>query len=303
MRNEIPIIIDNNPDLGYERNRWSSTYRLPLMWILALWVALKKKILGPNLKINTYWVDGASSICREIKEKATTWRALDLIYNHKFRQEKDLGGKIADFWLKMLNAQAVRNRLKLVKQILREEIEKISQTKSEIRLLSIASGSAQGVIEIIQEFKQKGIIVQAIFLDLDLTAIEYSRELSQKANVTEQIIFINKSVRGLEETVKGFNPNIIEIVGFLEYRPKEKAIELVTRACHLLTSNGVLLTSNINYNPEILFLHWVVNWQMIYRTPQELVEILIKRSFNPKDCKIICEPLKIYSLAICKKSI
>ncbi|PIQ07478.1 MAG: hypothetical protein COW72_00085 [Candidatus Nealsonbacteria bacterium CG18_big_fil_WC_8_21_14_2_50_37_10] len=300
---KIPVIIDDNPDLSYERNRWSSIYRLPLMWILALWVALKKKFLGPNLKINTYWVDGASLICREIKEKATTWRALELIYNHRFGQKKDLDGKIADFWLKMLNAQAVRNRLKLVKQMLREEIEKISQTKSEIRLLSIASGSAQGVIEIMQEFKQKGIIVRAIFLDLDLTAIEYSRKLSQKANVMEQIIFINKSVRELEETVKGFNPNIIEIVGFLEYRSKEKAIELVTRAYHLLTPNGVLLTSNINYNPEILFFYWVVDWQMIYRTPRELFGILVKGLFNSKNCKIICEPLKIYSLAICKKSI
>ena len=304
MNNKISVIIDNNPSIGYEKERWSSIYRLPLMWMLALWVALKKKILGPKLKISTYWVDGVSLICREIKEKATTWRALDLIYNHKFGQGKDFGERVADFWLKILNAQAVRNRLKLVKQKLKEEIERIStRTDSEIRLLSIASGSAQGVIEVMKEFKQKDIFIQAIFLDLDPTAIEHSKKLAEKAGVMEKITLINKCTREIERIAKGFNPQIVELVGFLEYRPKEKAIALIKRIYDSLASEGVLLTSNINYNPEILFFDWVLNWRMIYRSSRELAEILVKGSFNPNACEIICEPLKIYSLAICKKSI
>lgn len=122
--NKIPIIIDNDPSMGYEKERWSSIYRLPLMWILAFWVALKKKIWGRNLKINTFWVDGASLTCREIKEKAATWRALDIVYNHRFGQGKGFGERVADFWLKILNAQAARNRLKLIKQKLKEENRK-----------------------------------------------------------------------------------------------------------------------------------------------------------------------------------
>lgn len=301
---KISIVVDNNPSLGYEKDKLSGILKLPIMLVLAFWVAIKKKILGPNLKINTFWVDGVSPICREIKEKAATWRALDLIYNHKFGQKKDFGERVADFWLKILNAQAVRNRLKLVKQNLREEIERISaSTDSEIRLLSVASGSAQGVIEVIQEFKQKGGKIRAIFLDLDPTAIEHSRKLAQQAGVIEHITFINKGANVLEEAAKGFHPQIIEVVGFLEYRPKERAIELVKRIYNVLVPNGTLLISNINYNPEIPFFNWVIDWQMIYRTPQELVEILIKGLFNPKSCKVFYEPLKIYSLAICKKSI
>ena len=304
MKNKISVIIDNNPSMGYEKKRWSSIYRLPLMWMLALWVALKKKVLGFELEISTYLVDGVSLICREIKKEAATWRALDLIYNHKFGQGKDFGGRVADFWLKILNAQAVRNRLKLVKQKLKEEIKKISiRTDSEVRLLSIASGSAQGVIEVMKELKQKGVYVQAVFLDIDSTALEHSKNLAQKAGVIEKITFINKSTREIEEIAKWFNPQIIEVVGFLEYRPKEKAITLIKRIYHLLAPEGILVISNINYNPEILFFNWVLDWQMIYRAPRELAEILVKGSFNPKTCEITCEPLKIYSLAVCKKSI
>lgn len=154
-----------------------------------------------------------------------------------------------------------------------------------------------------KEFKQKGVYVQAILLDADPTAIEHSKNLAQEAGVIEKITFINKNSKEIEKITKGFNPQIVEVVGFLEYRPKEKAIALIKRIHRLLAPEGILLISNINYNPEIPFFYWVVDWQMIYRTPRELSEILVKGSFSSKNCKIICEPLKIYSLAICKKSI
>lgn len=300
---KIPVIVDDNPELGYEKTTWTYFLMMPIIYLLTFWVAIKKKILGPNLKTNTFWVDGISPIWREIKEKAATWRALDIVYNHRFGKRKNFEGKITDFWLNILNAQAVRNRLKLIKQKLKEKIERISQTESEIRLLSIASGSAQGVIEIMAEFKQKKCPIKAIFLDLDSTAIEHSKELAQKAGIVEQITFINKGANVLEEAVKGFRPHIVELVGFLEYRPEEKAIKLIEKIYRLLLPGGVLLVSNICNNLEKPFLYYVINWPMIYRSTQELAEILIKGGFDAKNCKIICEPLKIHNLAICQKVI
>jgi len=70
MEDKISITIDNDHSIGYEKNKLSYIFRLPLIWVLALWVALKKKILGSELKLNTYWFDGLSPICREIKENA-----------------------------------------------------------------------------------------------------------------------------------------------------------------------------------------------------------------------------------------
>jgi hypothetical protein len=51
MQNKIPIIVDDDPKLGYEKNTWTDICKWPLMWLLAFWVALKKKILGSKLKI------------------------------------------------------------------------------------------------------------------------------------------------------------------------------------------------------------------------------------------------------------
>ena len=108
-------------------------FKLSLIFGLAFWVALKKIILGPKLKINTFWFDRISPACREMKENAMHWRALDITYNYKFGAKNDFTTKITDFWLRINNAKAVRNRLKLVKKKLREETNSILLKESEIR--------------------------------------------------------------------------------------------------------------------------------------------------------------------------
>lgn len=301
MENKISVIIDNNPNLRYEKKIRFYFLMLPIIWLLAFWVAIKKKILGPNLKINTFWFDGVSPICREVKENATNWKALDIIYNYIPREDKSFAGRITDFWNQLKNIKAMRNRLRLVKKILKETIENLLIKESEIRLISIASGSAQGLIEVMTEFKQKGII-KAIFLDLDPTAIEHSKKLAQRAGIINQIIFANRSARDLEEVAKGFKPHLVETVGFIEYRPKERAIELVKRIRSLLAPNGTLLISSVSPSLEKPFIHYVGNWPMYYRNLKQFIEILINGGFDPKDIKIIYEPLKIQKIAICQKS-
>jgi len=304
MGNKIPVIIDDNPDLGYEKTRWWYPLMVPIILLLAFYVAIKKKILGPNLKTNTFWFDGICSVCREIKENATNWVALDNLYNYQFKKDISLKGKINDFWENgVLNAKAMRNRLRLVKKLLRENIEDLYIKYKEIRLISIASGSAQGIIEAMKEFKQRGVLTKAIFLDIDVLAIEHSQELAQESWVINQITFVNKRTRELEEVARGFNPNMVEVVGFLEYRPKERAIELVRRVYHLLTPSGVLLISSISPNIEKLFVHYVINWPMFYRNLKQFTEIITEGGFEPKNIKIIYEPLKIQKIAVCRKSI
>ena len=302
MENEMPITVDNDHSVGYETNNWLYVLRLPIIWMLAFWVALKKIILGPKLKINTLWFDGLSPICRKVKENATTWKALDIIYNYQPRRDKSLSGQITDFWNGLKNIKAVRNRLRLVKKLLREKIQKFSKNEKQVRLVSIASGSAQGIIEIMKELKQQGILLKAIFLDRDPIAIEHSKNLAKQSGVVNQIIFINRSAKELENAIKGFNPQIVEVTGLFEYRPDENAINLLKRIYNLLVPGGILLTSNISPNLEKNFSLWVGNWTMIYRTKEQLSKIILKAGFSPQNCKIIQEPLKTHNVVICEKN-
>jgi len=283
----------------FEKKRLLSKIALPFMYLLTIWVAFKKKLLG-KLKINSFWFDGLSRDCRKIKEGAATWRALNIIYNFKSRQPSQTGIRcwLSKFWINIIvaNAKAVRNRGKLVEQVLTDIIEEIAQKEEEVRLLSIASGSAEYVLSIIKKLTVKGINIKATLLDLDPTAIKFSRNLAKEYGIKKRITYWNLSTTFLEKLVTE-RFHIIEMIGFLDYRPYIKAIRLIKRIKKLLVPGGKFITGNTCPNAEQFFLQWVIDWDMIYRTPEQLKTLLQKGGF---DSKIICEPQKIQSIAICK---
>ena len=287
-------------ELNFERKGFY-VLLAPLFLFIAFYVFLKKKIT-PKPKFNFYFFDGVSKLCREVKESASRWRALDLTYNNYTENNTSFGDLVYNFfWHSLKNAKALRNRLKLIRFLLLKNIEEISKNNKEIRLISIASGSAQGVIEAVAEAKQKGILAKVILIDLDTTALEHSQKLAQEMQVEDQITFINKPASIINEIGRQFKPNLIEIVGFLEYRPDEKAIKLIQSIYQILEREGTFLVSQISPNLESFFLKEVINWLMIYRKPKELAKILSLSGFSLEKCPFYLEPLKIHYIAECKK--
>ena len=286
----------------FEKRRWPYILTMPISWLLTLWVMAKKVVCrtlgkaGPD--INTFWFDGLGLSNRAIKEGAASWKALDIIYNHPFGQKKSIGGFVDDFWIGMINAQAVRNRLKLVKQEIRRAILRFSDD-GEIRLLSLAAGSAQGVIEVMAELKTEGIKVRALLLDIDQTALDYAIQLAYRHGVGNQIETVKTSVAQVARISRNFQPQVIEMLGLLDYIPHDKAIRLLGSIYNSLGTNGIFLTCNICHNPERHFLKWVINWPMIYRTIDRLEQIIRGAGFS--NYRFIYEPLKVHCLVVAQK--
>src|ERR1700733_3888212 len=93
--------------------------------------------------INHPLFDGLGEFCRKIKEGAASWQALDIIYNYHGQ-----GSLVDRFWIgHMLNAQAVRNRKRIIVEELHARCADIILRKGMVRVLSLASGSAQAVFE------------------------------------------------------------------------------------------------------------------------------------------------------------
>lgn len=297
MEKDDVEFIDLSKDINFEKKSGITNFFSEILFLLiAFWVWIKK-IFNPKLKTNFIFYDGKSNSCREIKENSGGWRALDVVYNYKQGEENSF----ADFWWRIMNAQAVRNRLRIVKYLLSKNIKEISDKGEEVRIISIASGSAQGVLESVFEAKKKGILVKAVLIDLDPTALEHAKSIAQNLNIDNQIQYANKRASSLVDIAKEFNPNIIEMVGFLEYRNKEKSIKLVRSIYESLSDKGVFLTSQISQNIEVFFIEQVLNWKMIYRKPKDSKEILLGAGFNAKKCNFFWEPLKIHYVMECKK--
>jgi SAM-dependent methyltransferase len=271
------------------------------MWGIIFWVFCKKRIygfLGKEVSRNSFLFDRAGSSCKMIKEGAGSWRALDATYNHHPRVYGSFWDKIDDFWIGMMNAQAVRNRLRLVKVMLPSVLK--SFAKPEVLLVSLGSGSAEGIFETALRLQaEDGITVKMILVDTDPTALDHSLRKAFEYGLADQVQIRRGNVFQVKKLLKDVSPDVIEMLGLLDYISCDYAIRLTSSIYDLLKPGGHFLTCNIKSNPERFFLKWVINWDMIYRSPQEFARILVEAGF--RGSRLIYEPLGIHGIAISKK--
>lgn len=236
--------------------------------------AIKRVLLGDMVATNSIWFDGMSSICRQIKDNSYSWRALEIIYPLSTNKRISRIDHLTRFWNNLNNAKAVRNRLNLTRTILKKELEERS-LGGKVKILSIASGSARAVLEAIRYVSaSRDLDFDFRLIDLDPTAIDFASKLSHKLELQANCTFLNISTSVMDDYLTDFQPDIIEMVGFLEYRSKEKAIKLLKRLKDLVAVGGVVIVSQVRPNREMYFLRWVMNWPMVYRDRLQFKRIL-----------------------------
>lgn len=198
----------------------------------------------------------------------------------------------------MENRQAVTNRLKVAIELIANSLQEHA-AEAEIRLLSIASGSAQAVVEAMKMHPE--LNVKVLLIDFDESALREARKLVKESGLESRFSYLVDTTKALEKAGESFKPHIIEMIGFLDYRPRQKAISLIDRIRRQLLQSGVFLTCNIHYNREKIFLDWILLWPMIYRTDVEFAELVVEGGFAPEKVQIVYEPFKIHGIAVCKK--
>lgn len=288
---------------------WSLIWNLSEALLRKTFISRKEHLIrilwdmGRNEKhFSCFFGDRLSKYNHKAKTDAASWRALDLFYNYHEKVlpclKNDIAGMATKFWIGRLeNRQAVTNRLKIVISSLVEAFQKVD--KPEIRILSIASGSAIAVIRAMQQCPEHNI--QAVLIDIDTTAINEAKKEAEKAGFADRFSFVLGSTSVIEEVVINFNPHIIEMCGFLDYRPQKQAISLIKRIWNILPQGGVFVTCNIRKNRERFLLTWALLWPMIYRNEEQFVDVLVSGGFTPHKAKVIYEPFMIHGIGICEK--
>lgn len=276
---------------------------LPVMYILIGWVALKKAVLtrfGKKPRINAWLFDGLSINGQRIRIGHARWPAMFTVYNYRNPEGLTPLHRLADgFWLGMRNAQAVRNRLKIVKRELHAAIEQMANRGHPIKILSLAAGTAQGVIEEVALCKRRGIPIEVLLIDQDKGALREADTIARNLGVSDIVATRLGNVLAFEQKTEDFSPDIVEMCGLMDYVNDENAVSLVRRIHAKLPEGGFFLTCHIHPNPEALFLKVVIDWKMIYRSIEAFTLILRKGCFA--QWHIITEPHGIHSVAVLRK--
>ncbi|MDP3764559.1 MAG: hypothetical protein Q8Q95_02975 [bacterium] len=293
----VKIFVDNDKSNGYEI---SGPARKALSFVITSVLNLLPK------SFQTY-IKKSHKSAEEVIEHATTHRALEVLYNHgRTNASNGLFQKIAHLvWFGVLNnSLAVRNRLKLTKKEISLAIDAVNKINDNrpINILSIASGSARAVIEVLQALNLPARPISVKFLDKNPAAADYSKSLAGDLLQKYDLSWIIDTAGNFYKHYRnGENPDIIEMVGLLDYFNQTKTIVLLSFIYEYLRTGGIFVTANIIHNREQKFISRVVGWPMIYRTPQDLIDMALAAGFEPKNTKVICEPLKIHAVLIAKK--
>lgn len=288
--------IDTDPSIGYEEN--------------GLLKKLFNKLYVPLLNSLPAEVQGlvkkSNQSAKKVIETATTHEAIEVLYKHgELRRTKNFWEKFFHYiWFSTDNPKAVRNRLRLVTKELKSAIrEKLSEGEK-INLLSIAAGSARAILDSIEIGELKDKRIKVSFLDKNPQANEYSKMLVAERHYPPNYDFqwiVDRANNFPVHFNKNNQPNIIEIVGLLDYFDLDSIKRLFLSVHQNLPHGGVFITSNIIDNPERKFITNVVGWNMIYKLPEHFHEIAIEVGFKDEDIKIFYEPFKIHFVMIAKK--
>jgi SAM-dependent methyltransferase len=277
------------------------------MLLMAAYAHAKKLFLaqfGMRPRYNCLLGDGLTVSGRAVRDGAKTWRALDAVYSFNEGRGDNAFLRMMDtFYMHIRNAQAPRNRLKMAMSGLRFAINDVYGTVvpagEPVRILSLAAGSALGVITVMREMQERGVPSESFLIDLDPEALSYAKRLAAEFGVTGKIIVAQGDVLHFEKMIGDFKPDIIEMMGLTDYLRSKMAVLLFAKIRKQLKSGGYFFTSNVHPNSERYFLKHVVNWDMYYRTVDQLAELFHDAGFI--DPKVVTEPHGIQSFAYAKK--
>jgi hypothetical protein len=239
-------------------------------------------------------------VCLKNKEGATSWKALHILYNNLFSEPKNIGGWFDNLWLASPNAQAVRNRHKLATEQVFKAIEAMHAIYTdEVRILSLAAGSAEGVLKAVSMAHSQGIAVKCLLIDHSDEAMLYAKSIAEEAGIGDLVTVEVTSVTSIPRVrtfMSVYRPHIVEMMGLLVYIEDGKAISLLRSIRLGLPACGMFFTCNIIPNPEQFFLKHVLNWDMIYRTPEQLRRLFVRAGFE--NIEILTEAWHVHSIAI-----
>lgn len=290
----------------YEHATLAYKLAVPFLYLIGAYAQAKKatrRALGyPQPATNFWLVDGISAGSRRVKDGAARWQALDACYNFSGNGEgrNAVVRSIDKFWMCIRNAQAVRNRLKIARHELIVAIEERARSNQPVRILSLAAGTAQGVIEAAARCRVRGIRTEILLIDADDSALAHARALAAAHGIGECVTANRGDVLRFDKNgaLGGFRPDIVEMMGLIDYLSDEMIVLLIKRIRRLLTPGGIFFTCHIHHNAEAYFLRHAVNWQMRYRSVGQLRALVEKGGFAQP--RLLTERHRIHTIAVAR---
>jgi len=174
---------------------------------------------------------------------------------------------------------AVRYRKDLVKR----EVRRLIQSKRRpVRVLAVACGPAQDLLELFSEAVELPAPVEIVLFDQDKGALAYAyarlKPVIDPLRGRVKIVYLHDSIKRLLRDANLFAPfgafDLIYSVGLFDYLRHTTAIGLARNLVARLAPGGRALIANmVPESPSRWYLEYHLDWFLNYRTRDQLLEL------------------------------
>lgn len=297
---------------------WASYWMLLwLLWRSDKEVPKLRLSLGPKL-YNEFLGRVVHPLVLTIREGVTTSAACDALYatNRYFQaylaslREKRWGwlripGTLLTWFICNLpGPQSIRNRLFLVYRNILEELTKQAKSKDEIRMLVLACGSAEATFFALRDFLlgHPGHKVSLVLVDKSRSSLRRAMRLAEHLGLANNVTCVEKDLRDYLKSAAAESFDIVEMVGFFDYRPAKSIIGLSAAVLRVVRIGGVFITANTAPAPchDEFVVRFLIGWPgLVRRTEEEFAELL--RQAGWEMIRTVMESHRIHTVATCSK--
>ncbi|MDA7619574.1 class I SAM-dependent methyltransferase [bacterium] len=186
-------------------------------------------------------------------------------------------------------AEAHRNRIKYFVTIIAEAAERKARSGERLRVMNLGCGPAEEVLRVLKS-EEVSDVIDFVLLDFNDETIKYTKARLEEARArygrSANIIFEKKSVHQvLKMASRGdfqkAEYDLVYCAGLFDYFSQKVCKKMVELFSTLVTPGGEVLVTNVaDTNPVSDWMEYVMAWDLIYRSREEMEDLIPERCAN-----------------------
>lgn len=217
---------------------------------------------------------------------AGDYLTLQMVYDDEPDGVRRLGPFIDRWFLGIPASCAVKNRRGLLRDLIVDTARAVEDRT--LRVTSLACGPAREIFDIFAEPDHPDI--DATCLDIDDQALAYARSIAAAAGVTERVSFIRANAVKLalgRDTLTLPAQHLVYSIGLIDYLADHLVVQLLDWICQNLRPGGLAVVGNFDVdNPDRAFMDHLLDWRLIHRSPENLLDLFAQSAFGSAPVQI-----------------
>ena len=147
-----------------------------------------------------------------------------------------------------------------------------------------------------------GVPVVLTLVDLSSSSLRRAKRLAESLGIGHNVVCVNQDLKEFLANVEPGSIDILEMVGFLDYRTRSSVVRLVAANRRAVRPGGMMISAHIAPSDADFVTQWVIGWPgLVRRTPAEFQELLIAGDWNSEEIRMEVDDHDVHAVCFCRR--